>query len=165
MSRIGYLTAPPLDYQEDELGAYSSVGHGDWMPWEQNRAEIPAANGFANGRAIARMCAIFACGGELDGKRYLSKAIVDEAAVEQVYGEDPIFGGVSAGLGSGDQARPSRSSPSSLLFGGFGGSLAVMDQTIGLSFGYAMNNLFAPEPDDVRQARFYETLGAIMAGL
>jgi hypothetical protein len=52
--------------------------------------------------------------------------------------------------------------PTSLLYGG---SLAVMDQTTGLSFGYAMNNLFAPEPDDVRVARFYVTLGAIMAGL
>jgi CubicO group peptidase (beta-lactamase class C family) len=166
MARIGYLTAPPPDYLADELGVYTSVGEGDWMPWEQNRAEVPAANGFANGRAIARMGAIFACGGELDGIRYLSKAIVDEAAAEQVYGEDPMFGGVSAGLGLW---RPSPTfpvlTPSSLLFGGYGGSLAVMDQTTGLSFGYAMNNLFAPEPDDVRQARFYKTLGAIMAGL
>ena len=39
----------------------------------------PSNNGLANARAIARGCAIFAGGGALDGKRYLSSAMVDEA--------------------------------------------------------------------------------------
>ncbi len=40
---------------------------------------MPSVNGCGNGRSIARLCAILAMGGELDGVRYLSRAMVEEA--------------------------------------------------------------------------------------
>jgi CubicO group peptidase (beta-lactamase class C family) len=120
----------------------ASLGEGDWETWEQQQAEIPAANGFANGRSIARLCAIAANGGVLDGVRYLSKAMIDEASREQAYDVEPSYGAwrLSLGFNLHDESFPAPS-PTTVHWGGAGGSLCGMDQTTGISFGYAMNNL------------------------
>ena len=74
-----------------------SVGPGDRSSWEHQSAEVPAASGHGNGRSIARVCAIMAMGGTLDGVRYLSRATVEEAALEQAYGEDDYLGWLKMG--------------------------------------------------------------------
>jgi len=50
--------------------------------WERLSADVPAGNGFGNGRSIARAGAILAMSGELDGVRYMSRAMVEEAGRE-----------------------------------------------------------------------------------
>ena len=60
--------------------------------WAFQSAENPAGGGLGNARSIARLCAIVAMGGELDGVRYLSTDIVEEAMREQGYGQCPYLG-------------------------------------------------------------------------
>ena len=101
-------------------------------------------------------------GGELDGARFLSKALVDEATREQVFAIDPIFGPLRMALGFGLDAEAFPApSPTSFHWGGSGGSLIVGDQRTGLSFGYVTNNFivvsdFLAEP---RFARLWAALG------
>ena len=96
-SRIAELrrpppASPPPAPPEGLLGRLA----GSYLPVEGLRTVMtmnPSNNGVANARAIARGCAILAGGGILDGRRYLSSAMVDEAYREQAYGECPYLGG------------------------------------------------------------------------
>lgn len=136
--------------------------------WDVISRDSPATNGWGNGRSIARFCAIFANGGQLDGIRFLSRNLVEEASSSQYYGEDKLIGTIDYGLGfglhSGEFAAPT---PSAFHWGGAGGLWAVMDLKSGISAGYAMNRCLAPEDTlvDDRQARLWGVLGPIMRSL
>ena len=107
-------------------------------------------------------------GGELDGHRYLSKEIIDEASSVQVDGIDPISGPIRMGLGFGlDSEEYPAPTPTCFHWGGSGGSYGIMDQATGISCGYAMNNLIIGDNphDDRRQERIWRTLGEVMAKL
>jgi CubicO group peptidase (beta-lactamase class C family) len=54
-------------------------------------AAVPAANGFFTARSLARMYAMLAAGGELDGVRILSPETVAEAATVQSHGVDLVL--------------------------------------------------------------------------
>jgi CubicO group peptidase (beta-lactamase class C family) len=126
----------------------------------------PSNNGLANARAIARGNTIFAGGGVLDGKRYLSSALVDEAYREQAYGQCPYLGWMRLGLGFGLDGRGfSYPSADGYGWGGAGGSCGWMDTRRGYSFGYAPNNFGADPHLDARNARLKSALKAIVADL
>ena len=136
--------------------------------WKALSAEVPAGAGLGNGRSIARGGAILAMGGELDGVRYLSAATVREAGTAQVYGECPYLGWLKCGLGFGlDSDEYPMPSPTSMGWGGVGGSWAVMDPKAGVSLGYAPNN-WSVEWDgiiDPRHASFSDALEALLPNL
>jgi len=138
-------------------------------PWERLNYDLPAGSSCSNGRAIARLCSIGAMGGELDGVRYLSKAIIDEASSLQAEGEDPLFGPIRWGLGFAlDGKGYPGPTPTCFHWGGAGGSFALMDQPTGVSCGYAMNNLIfgGEEPrNEPRNNRLWNTLGEVMGNL
>ena len=116
---------------EDPLMVYllASFLFAPDQSWESRSLEQPSGNGFGNGRSIARVCAILAMDGQLDGERYLSKSMVDEAAREQVFAEDPYMGWVSYGLGFGLHSAMFRAAtPTSFHWGGYGGSWGLMDR-------------------------------------
>ena len=106
-------------------------------------AEMPAVNGVADARSVARMYAMLAGGGELDGVRIVSKASIVAHSAEQARGTDAVFGGDSrVALGYG------RSTPGGMSFGptdeafgmqGLGGALGYADPVAEVGFGYAMN--------------------------
>lgn len=135
------LAPPPAD---DDLRTYvlDSLVFGPDNSFETNSAELPSGSGKGNARSIARVCAILAMGGELDGERYMSRAMADEAGREQVFAEDPFFGWIKFGLGFGlhNPMFPAPS-PTAFHWGGYGGSWALVDQKGGVSLGYAPNNL------------------------
>jgi len=56
------------------------------------RAEIPAANGHGNARSVARIMALLACGGRLDGVELLKERTIAQAIEEQSYAEDLVLG-------------------------------------------------------------------------
>jgi CubicO group peptidase (beta-lactamase class C family) len=113
----------------------------DWNSRAVHAAELPAANGIATARSLARLYA--ACVGEVDGTRLLEPATVDDATRTQSEGGDRVLM-VPTRFGSGF-FLPSDFSP---LFGptsfghaGAGGSLAFADAEEQLGFGYAMNRM------------------------
>ena len=127
----------------------------DFAPdsWAYQSAEVPAGSGVGNARSIARLCAIVAMGGELDGVRYLSREICEEAARGQGYDECPYLGWARLGLGFGMNSTGFRyPSPTTFGWGGFGGSWAIMDPRAGVSLGYAPND-FSIEANGVIDPR------------
>jgi CubicO group peptidase (beta-lactamase class C family) len=143
----------------------SVVPPADPAAWEQRHYEGPSGNGYANGRALARLAAIMANGGALDGVRYLSKPLVDEATREQVFATDPLFGPLhmAMGLAVDGETFPAPTA-TSFHWGGAGGSLIGGDQTSGLSFGYTPNNFIVTgEPfEDDRFKRLWGALTQVM---
>lgn len=106
-------------------------------------AEAPAVNGVGDARSVARMYAMLAGGGELDGVRIVSEESVVAHSAEQARGTDAVFGGETrVALGYG------RSTPGGLTLGpsdeafgmqGIGGSVGYADPVAEVGFGYAMN--------------------------
>ena len=107
-------------------------------------AEIPAANGHASARGVARVYAALARGGELDGLRLLAPATIDRAIEEQARGRDAVLtlptrfaSGFMLGLPGGIfECGPGRRT-----FGhpGRGGSIGFADPDARLAFGYVTN--------------------------
>jgi CubicO group peptidase (beta-lactamase class C family) len=138
------------------------VDHGSW---EYLCVGSPSGGGLSNGRGIARLAAIFANGGVLDGRRYIAKALVDEASSEQVFAHDPVLGAMRMGLGFGlDNELWPAPAPTSFHWGGNGGALILADQSVGLSFGYAINN-FCVGGEDLRFRRLWGALGEVIASI
>lgn len=111
------------------------------------RAEIPATNGHASARGVARLAALLAGGGELDGQRLLSAELVGEAGHAQTRGKDVVAdNNAQYGLGFsvfGENAFGSQ--------GGFGSCLYVNSE-LGLGVGY-VQNAGLPEHDSALPAR------------
>jgi CubicO group peptidase (beta-lactamase class C family) len=170
VAQVGYLKPPQwgADVDPVSMRVMSSVGDGDWGTWERTRAEIPATNGYTNARAIARLCAIGALHGELDGVRYVSPEIMDRALRVEVYSVDLLFGPLNMGLGFGLHSHGFPApTPTAAHWGGFGGSLSLMDPATKVGFGYAMNNLILAEEyqGEARFHRIWSALGEVMSGL
>jgi CubicO group peptidase (beta-lactamase class C family) len=151
---------------------YDTIRFSDLGSLESLVAELPSSNGYTNARAIARACAIVANGGALDGIRYLSAPTIAAAGAEQAYGQCPYLGWIRIGLGMGIHSKEFPApSPTSMHWGGFGGSMGLMDPRAGVSFGYALNNFVVPsltngqiEPD-LRQQRFLRVLTDLLPTL
>jgi CubicO group peptidase (beta-lactamase class C family) len=125
-------------------------------------AEIPAANGHANARALARVY------GALGRGELLASSLVDEAGAVHVDGPDIVmelptrFGlGFEITLPEGDFSF----GPGARTFGhnGSGGSLGVLDPDAGVSLGYVMNRMEWRERRDDR--RWFPILDALYAAL
>jgi CubicO group peptidase (beta-lactamase class C family) len=119
-------------------------------------AEIPAANGHGNARSVARVAAALACGGELDGVRLLGMETIEKAIAEQCYGTDlvllmPVRWGLGFGLNSTE--FPVGPNPRTFFWGGWGGSLVVIDLDARVSFSYVMNKMGDGTTGDKRSAR------------
>jgi len=119
-------------------------------------AEIPAANGHGNARSVARVAALMACGGELDGVRLLSMSTIEKVVEEQCYGTDlvlqvPMHFGLGFGLNS--EETPVGPNPRTFFWGGWGGSLIVVDLDARVSFSYVMNRMLIGTTGDKRSIR------------
>ena len=129
------------------------------------RAEIAAANGHGNARSIARALSAIACGGSLGGVELLSEAGCRRIFEVQSDGLDLVLGvpvrwGMGFGLNS--ELMPISPNPNSCYWGGWGGSLAIIDCDARVSVGYAMNRMIASLIDQTRTTQalrlFYQAL-------
>jgi CubicO group peptidase (beta-lactamase class C family) len=122
---------------------------------EWRAAEIPAAGGTGNARSVARVHAALANGGAVDGVRILSAAGVDRIFDEQANGVDLVLGvpmRMGTGFGLMSDLIPLSPNPRSCFWGGWGGSICVVDVDAQLSVAYVMNKMAGALIGDLRGA-------------
>ncbi|MHB8244708.1 MAG: serine hydrolase domain-containing protein [Acidimicrobiales bacterium] len=126
----------------------SQVRHEWWR-----RAEIPAANGHGNARSVATIQSLVAGGGEARGVRLLSEEGCSVIFEEQWEGEDLVLRmPVRFGMGYGLSSAAVPIGPRACYWGGYGGSLIVMDQETRLTVSYVMNRMESELAVDLRGA-------------
>jgi CubicO group peptidase (beta-lactamase class C family) len=113
---------------------------------EWRAAEIPAANGHTNARALARVYGILACGGAVNGTRLLSQESIVRARTQQADGPDallPLHTRFGLGFMLSTPYEKMGPNPHTFGHGGMGGSMAFADPDARLGFGYVMNEMHA----------------------
>jgi CubicO group peptidase (beta-lactamase class C family) len=106
-------------------------------------AEMPAANGVATARALARMYGAIANGGEIDGTRFLSREIVAGLTGRRSLKRDRnILVPLSFHLGY--HSVPFGSVMPGFGHVGMGGSFGWADPASGLAFAFVHNRLLSP---------------------
>jgi CubicO group peptidase (beta-lactamase class C family) len=146
------LTVPPSSRDEDyaasapgssappAAGTGICVRDGNSVAWR--RAQIPAASGFGNARSVALVQSVMACGGVVRGLRLLSQAGCDRAREEQFHGVDRILGiSVRYGLGYGLFG-------STHGWGGWGGSIVMVEPDDRMAVAYVTNQMREPADDN-----------------
>ena len=137
---------PPGDRGAATGGTAIRVSDGNSVAWR--RAEILSGSGYGNARSVAAVQSVLACGGEANGIRLLSPEGCERAREEQYRGVDQILGrSVRYGLGYGifDPACG---------WGGWGGSLVMVDLDARMTVAYVMNQMLQPD---------YRGLGIVLA--
>lgn len=106
-------------------------------------AELPAANGVATARALARMYGAIANGGQIDGTRFLSPDLVAKlSGVPSLHPDGGLFMPMSFHLGY--HGLPLGGILPGFGHVGLGGSLGWADPRTGLAFGFVHNRLLTP---------------------
>lgn len=114
-------------------------------------AEIPAANGHGNAVSVATIQQVMANNGQVNGHRFFSEKTGDMVFQRQVGGVDQVLGvDMSFGLGYGLASSYAPVGPRTCFWGGFGGSLILMDQELGLTVSYMMNKMRVGLTGDTR---------------
>jgi CubicO group peptidase (beta-lactamase class C family) len=171
--RVAELIPPPPgaavgDGEQPELVANMSRNPGinplDTRTRAWRAAEIPAAGGHGNARSVAEIHVLLANGGMAKGKRILSEAGCRKALELQIEGRDLILGeaaryGMGFGLAGGMVPFPN---PNSIYWGGYGGSLILIDMDARTTISYVMNKM-APSGDLRGLALASETWNALKA--
>lgn len=134
-----------------DLGPRRGPEMANTVAWR--RADIGAANGHGNARSVARIQAVVANGGTLDGVELLSPPTIDRIFDEQSNGWDPVlqekqrFGIGYALLPLKSDGRPERRV---CFWGGWGGSKIVLDLDHRMTVSYVMNKMQHGYLGDVR---------------
>jgi CubicO group peptidase (beta-lactamase class C family) len=167
------IPPPPVELPDDPDGVAARTLANPRLTAEESwteawrRAEIPAANGHGNARSVARVQSVLAGGGEVDGIRLLSTAGCELVFEEQAYGTDLVLGlpmrlGIGYGLNSAE--LPMSPNPRACFWGGWGGSLVVVDLDARLVVAYVMNRMGEGTTGDMRGAAIVlSTYGALAA--
>lgn len=116
-------------------------------------AEIPAAGGTSNARGVARVHAAIANGGALDGTTLMSGQTIDRIFDEQIEMVDLVLQmKMRYGIGFGlmNETIPLSQSARSCFWGGWGGSIAVIDLETRTSVAYVMNKMATGIGGDLR---------------
>lgn len=133
------------------------------IPWR--RAEMPAVNGHGNARAVARIQSVLACGGTGGGRRFLSEsgcdAVFREQASDLVLGIPVRFG---MGYGLTSPLTPLGPNPRTCFWGGWGGSLVVVDRDARMVVAYVMNRMGEGTLGDTRGFSLVNAAYGALAG-
>jgi CubicO group peptidase (beta-lactamase class C family) len=151
------IPPPPLDIALDALPAdHPLVKTFAAFPPDENgaaiaetaqwrRADIGAANGHGNARALARALAPISLGGGANGVELLSPETIELIFQEQSSGIDqvlliPLRFGIGFGLPE-PQSVPVIPDGRICFWGGWGGSMAIMDTDRRATVAYVMNKM------------------------
>lgn len=139
-------TPPPGSVMEKAANAPSVDPLVSLTPGWRN-AEIGGGGGHGNGRSVARMLSPVSLGGVVDGVKLLSPKTINEIFVEQAHGEDLVVGlRLRFGTGFGLPAKNTYfdwvpSDGRICGWGGWGGSVGIMDLDRRMTIGYVMNKM------------------------
>jgi CubicO group peptidase (beta-lactamase class C family) len=131
-------------------------------------ATIGAVNGHGNARSVAHILSVITLGGEVDGVRLLKPETIDLIFDVQAYGTDLVLGvPLRFGLGYGlpvHETIPFLPEGRICFWGGWGGSLILMDCDRGMTFSYMMNKMGSGILGSERSASYatavYRALGS-----
>ncbi|HUB39811.1 MAG TPA: serine hydrolase domain-containing protein [Streptosporangiaceae bacterium] len=145
---------PPLPFDLEALGLDSPVvktftgppadaAAANTAAWR--RADIGAANGHGNARSVARILSVISRGGEVDGVRLLRPETIELIFREQADGVDLVLGvplrfGIGYGLPQLD-SLPYVPDEKICFWGGWGGSVIIMDLGRRMTISYMMNKM------------------------
>jgi len=126
------LTGPPLNADDANMPGW-------------RRADIGAANGHGNARSVAKIMSAVARGGEAGGVRLLGPDTIELIFREQLNGVDLILGiplrfGIGYGLHRPD-LLPYVPAGKICFWGGWGGSIILMDLGRRMTISYMMNKM------------------------
>jgi len=162
--RVGEMVPPGVGLGGADLDLTSIAGRSllsapisgaECNTREWRASEIPAAGGTSNARAVARVHSALANGGTVDGVRLLSAEGVERIFVEQAHDVDAVLGmkmRLGTGFGLMNETIPLSPNPRACFWGGWGGSIAVIDLDAGLSVAYVMNQMADGLVGDLRGA-------------
>lgn len=168
-ARLAELRKPsePTDFGEHNaatraafLERWSSVNARD--PRYRSQA-IPSVNGVATAEALARLFAVLANDGRIDGRTLLSPEIIAAASKERIRGPDLVLPHVmswGAGFTRGGPERVFGPNPDAFGHWGWGGSMAFADPSRRLSASYVMNRQGSRLVADPRAMALIEALYA-----
>ena len=174
-TRVADLIPPPPgtavgDGEQSALAANMSSNPGIDVLATRTRAwraaEIPAAGGHGNARSIAEIHVLLANGGVARGRRILSEAGCRKALELQIEGQDLILGGPARfgmGFGLPGEHMP-LPHPNTIYWGGYGGSLVIIDMDARATFGYAMNKMAPTTMGDMRAMGLAMGMWGALAG-
>jgi CubicO group peptidase (beta-lactamase class C family) len=108
-------------------------------------ADLGAINGHGNARSVARMLSAVALGGEVDGVQLLTPKTIDLIFEEQAAGVDLVLGiplrwGIGFGLPE-PRSLPYLPTGRTCFWGGWGGSMVVLDTDRRITTSYVMNRM------------------------
>ncbi|HWE54931.1 MAG TPA: serine hydrolase domain-containing protein [Acidimicrobiales bacterium] len=149
------FTGPPVD-----AAAANTQG------WRA--ADIGGANGHGNARSVARLLSAVSRGGQVDGIRLLEPEVIDRIFDEQASGVDLVLGvplrfGVGFGLPE-PQTLPYLPEGRMCFWGGWGGSVILMDVERRITFAYMMNKMAAGIIGSVRAESYVRPAYAALGG-
>jgi hypothetical protein len=121
------------------------------LPWR--RADIPACNGHGNARAVVQAHAALACGVGLNGVQLFSEATRNAVFEQQSLGTDLVLGmPIRFGMGFAltSQFMPLGPNPRACFWGGWGGSIVILDFDARVTFSYVPNRMSQSTTGDLR---------------
>ena len=146
------ITNPP--------GLFEEVNTRSWRG-----AEIPAANGHGNARALARIYGALGHA-DVDGGTILRSGTIEKATAVQASGPDavlPLHTAFGAGFFLPTQDCVFSRAPRAFGHPGAGGSLGFADPDEGLGFGFTMNQMITgPDQTDPRWQDLLDALDAAL---
>ena len=136
------VAAPAGEHYQSAAPGAIRISNANSVAWR--RAEILSGSGYGNARSVAAVQSVLACGGEVNGIRLLSPEGCERAREEQYSGVDQLLGSsVRYGMGYGIFDR-------ACGWGGWGGSLVMVDLDRHMSVAYVMNQMLPPGGNDYR---------------
>ncbi len=172
------IPPPPLPFDLEALGMDSPVvktmtgpaadaNNANTAAWRQ--ADIGAANGHGNARSVARVLSVISRGGEVDGIRLLRPETIELIFREQSNGVDLVLGvPLRFGIGYGlpvPVTLPYVPDEKICFWGGWGGSVIIMDVGRRMTILVTMMNKMGPGPIIRGSDRSEQYVRAIYASL
>jgi CubicO group peptidase (beta-lactamase class C family) len=171
------IPPPPLPFDLEAMGMDSPAVKTFTGPWADasnantaawRQADIGAANGHGNARSVARILSVISRGGAVDGIRLLRPETIELIFREQSNGVDLVLGvPFRFGLGYGlplPVTLPYVPDEKICFWGGWGGSVIIMDVGRRMTISYMMNKMGPGIVGSERSEQYVRAIYDALAG-